>query len=406
MLRRFAVLLPAVCLLLTGCIRLQAPAPEPGPPRAGEPALVSTPPPPDAASARLEPSCPAPDPEGTVSAAQLNRAFDRIDFPTWQSADLGATAMLSDGRVFWAWGDTGREKGYQPRLVDNSVFVTSGTCISQVVTDEETEFFPRSQRDLTHWPMSVVRLDPTEADGEGVRDKVVVYLSRIQRGDRQWDFLFRGTSVAVVTVGQDGVPRLERTVELTPDTAEFDQINWGAAAAPDGEWLHLYGTRYTNEAFITGRELYVSRVPLADPTNAEAQQFWDGTQWQVDQTKAAPVISAVDGTSQTLSVDRIGDRWVAISKAGGDLADYITMWTSDSPTGPWSEPVPVVYSPGGHDDDPDTVDQLTYTPLSHPDIPTASGALLISVSRNTTDIEELYDRPQSGRVLFHEVPLV
>lgn len=406
-LRRSAVLLPAVSLLLTGCIKLQAPAPEPGPPRAGDPALVSTPPPPDAASARLEPSCPAPDPSDTVSAAELNRAFDRIDFPTWQSADLGATAVLSDGRVFWAWGDTGRERTYEPRLVDNSIFVTSGTCISQVVTDEELEFFPRSPQELTQWPMSVVRLEPTAADGEGVRDKLVVYLSRIQRGDRQWDFLFRGTSVAVVLVGADGVPRLDRTVELTADSAEYDQINWGAAAAPDGEWMYLYGTRYTNEAYITGRELYVSRLPLGDPTDADAREFWDGSRWQRDETKAAPVIPAVDGTSQTLSVDKIGDRWVVISKKGGDLADYITKWTADAPTGPFGgTAVDVIYSPGGHDDDPDTVDRLTYTPLSHPDIRTASGSLLVSVSRNTTDIEELYDRPQSARVFFYEVPLV
>ncbi|WP_166518261.1 DUF4185 domain-containing protein [Candidatus Blastococcus massiliensis] len=407
MLRRSAVLLPAVLLLLTGCVRLSAPAPEPGPPRDGEPALVSTAPDADAATARLEPSCPAPDPEGTVTAAQFNRMMDRVDFPTWQSADLGASAMLSDGRVFWAWGDTGRTKDYDPRLIDNSVWVTSGACVSQVLTDGESEFFPRDPKELTHWPMTVVRLEPTAADGEGIRDKVIVYLSRIQRGDRQWDFLFRGTSVAVVLVGADGVPRLDRTVELTSDSADFDQINWGAAVAPDGEWLYLYGTRYTNEAFITGRELYVSRLPIDDPTNAKARQFWDGSQWQDRETAAAPIIEAENGTSQTLSVDKIGERWVIISKRGGDLADWITMWTADSPTGPFEDTaIDVVSSPGGHDDDPDDVDHLTYTPLSHPDIRTASGSLLVSVSRNTTDIEELYDRPQSGRVLFHEVPLV
>jgi hypothetical protein len=406
-LRRSAVLLPAVLLLLTGCVRLSAPAPEPGPPREGDPALVSSAPGADAATAKLQPSCPAPDPSGTVSAAEFNRMMERVDFPTWQSADLGVSARLADGRVLWAWGDTGRTEDFEPRLVDNSVWVTSGTCVSQVVTDGQTEFFPRDQKELTHWPMSVVRLDPTAADGEGVTDKVVVYLSRIQRGDRQWDFLFRGTSVATVLVGADGVPRMERTVELTSDSADFDQINWGAAAEPDGEWLYLYGTRYTNEAYITGRELYVSRLPVADPTNAAARQFWDGARWQDDAAQAAPVIEAENGTSQTLSVDKIGERWVIVSKKGGDLADNISMWTSDQPTGPWPEqPIDVVSAPGGHDDDPDDVDHLTYTPLAHPDIPTTSGALLVSVSRNSTDMKELYDTPQSGRVLFHEVPIV
>lgn len=404
-LRRCALLLPVLCLVLTGCIRLEAPAPEVTEVDRQEAAPASLDATDDAATARLEPSCPATDPEETVSAASLNRALTRIDYPQWQSADLGATVALSDGRIFWAWGDTGREKGFDPQLVDNSVLISSGNCFSQLLTEEGGEFFPRGPDGLTLWPMSVVRLDPTPADGPGVTDVVVVYQSRIQRGDRQWDFLFRGTSAAVLLVGADGVPRLDRTVQLTTDSSDYDQVNWGAAAEPDGEWLYLYGTRYTAEAFITGRELYVSRVPLSDPTNAAVQEFWDGGEWQDDRTQAAPILGAVDGTSQTLSVDRIDGRWVVISKKGGDLADFITMWTAESPTGPFEgTATDVLSSPAGHDAPPGSRN-LQYTPLSHPDIRTASGNLLVSVSRNTDDIELLFTEPQRGRVLFAEVPL-
>lgn len=401
-LRRCAVLLPVVCLVLTGCVRLEAPTAEVAEASRQDTELVSIDPADSAGTARLEPSCPAPDPEGTVTAAQLNQAMTRIDFPQWQSADLGATARLSDGRIFWAWGDTGREKGFDPQLVDNSVLISSGACFSQVLTEDGGELFPRGPDGLTLWPMSVVRLEPTPADGPGVTDVVVVYQSRIQRGDRQWDFLFRGTTAAVLHVGEDGVPRVHRSVQMTPDSVDYDQINWGAAAVPDGEWMYLYGTRYTAEAYVTGRELYVSRVPLSDPADATAQQFWDGGRWQADATRAAPIIGAVNGTSQTLSVENIGGRWVIVSKKGGDLADFITMWTSDSPTGPFEgTATDVVSSPAGHD-----TGDLQYTPLAHPDIRTRSGALLVSVSRNTDDIDLLFERPELGRVLFHEVPLV
>lgn len=400
--RRCAVLLPVLVVLLTGCVRLEAPTPEAAAAATvREPELAVVEPPAEAAAtARLEPSCPAPEPEGTVSAAQLNRAFSQFDFPQWRSADLGASAVLSDGRVVWVWGDTGRRNTFRPQLVDNSVLVSSGTCFSQLLTGEGGEFFPRGPGGLTVWPMSIVRLDPTEADGPDVSDVLVVYLSRIQRGERQWDFLFRGTTAAILTVGADGVPRLDRMVELTPDSASYDQINWGAAAAVDGDWMYLYGTRYTAQPFITGRELYVSRVPRTDPTNAAAQQIWDGAEWQGDRTRAAPILEAVDGTSQTLSVDNIDGRWVIISKRGGDLADFITMWTADSPTGPFEgTATDVLSSPAGHD-----TGDLQYTPLSHPDIRTTSGDLLVSVSRNTNDIELLFDQPELGRVLFAEVP--
>jgi hypothetical protein len=185
---------------------------------------------------------------------------------------------------------------------------------------------------------------------------------------------------------------------LTPDSVDFDQINWGAAAEPDGEWLYLYGTRATGEPSVYGRELYVSRVPIADPTSAAGMEFWDGTRWQGDESRAVPIMDAVDGTSQTLSVDRLDGRWTVISKRGGDLADTVTEWTSDQPYGPWTA-AEVADSPNGQD-----TGSLQYTPLSHPGIPTSPGRMLVSVSRNTSGIEELFAHPQLGRVLFLEVP--
>lgn len=396
-LRRSVLLVPAVCLLATGCVRLEAPAPEVTPAAQQEAELASIAPEADADTARLEPSCPAPNPSATVSATQYNQMISRSDFPTWQAADVGASAVLSDGRVLWVYGDTLREESMDPRLVDNSVLVTSGTCMSQLITDDLGPTFPRGDAGLSHWPMSVVRLDPTAADDPDVRDVVVVYLSRIQRGDRQWDFMFRGTTVAVLTVAEDGVPRLTDMQYLTPDSVAYDQINWGAAATVDGEWLYLYGTRDTGEPSVFGRELYVSRMPVGEPTDPDAMQFWDGTQWQGHSSRIVPVLGAVEGTSQTLSVDRVDGRWTAISKRGGDLADSITMWTSDQPYGPWTA-TDVADSPNGQGDG-----NLQYTPLSHPDIRTTSGRLLVSVSRNTSGIEELFARPQLGRVLFTEV---
>lgn len=395
-LRRTAAVVPALCLVLTGCLRLEAPAPEVLPGREAPP-LLEIEPAEDADTARLEPSCPAPEGPPVLSADQLNQMVTGSDLPYWQAADVGASAVLSDGRVLWVFGDTLREKPVKPALIDNTVVVTSGTCMSQLVTDELEAAFPRDPGELSHWPMSLVRLEPTEAHGADVRDVVVVYLSRIQRGERQWDFMFRGTTVAVLEVGADGVPRLADMQHLTPDSAAFDQINWGAGATVDGDWLYLYGTRQTGEASVYGRELYVSRVPVDEPTNPAAMLFWDGSEWQPDAGRVVPIMDAVDGTSQTLSVDRIDGRWTAISKRGGDLADDITMWTSDQPYGPWT-PTDVGRSPSGQN-----TGNLQYTPLAHPDIRTPSGRLLVSVSRNTTGLEELVENPVLGRILFTEV---
>lgn len=393
---RARVLLVLVVLLLTGCLRLEAPTPAIVP----EAAEVAVPPMPTpvevGATARLEPECPPQFPATPPSAAQLNDMMNRLDLPAWQSGDVGASAVLSDGRVFWVYGDTVRQSPFEPRMVSNSVLVTSGTCVSQLRTDVPGPIVPETLNDLSQWPMSVVRIPPTEADGEGVRDVVVVYFARVQRGARTWDFLVRGASAAVFLVGADGVPRLDRIAALTPDDVDPTHIHWGAAAAVQGEHVYLYGTASTGEAHVYGRALYVSRLPVGSPIDASTAEYWDGERWQPDASRAVPVIDAAEGVAQMLSVDLIDGSWLAVSARGGDLADNITLWAAEQPYGPFTAREVTALAPAAPG-------EVRYTPMAHPEIPTESGALLVSVSRNPSALETLVTQPWLGRPLFGEV---
>jgi hypothetical protein len=267
---------------------------------------------------------------------------------------------------------------------------------------------PLDSSELTVWPMSVLRTAPGPDEAADVTDVIVVFCSRVQRGDRMWDFVVRGTTVAVYTVGADGVPRMARAAQLTPDSADLDAIHWGAASVLDGEWAYLYGTRSTGEAYVYGHELFVSRLPADDLMDGSALEYWDGADWQPDPSRAVPILGAVDGVSQTLSVDLIDGEWVAYSKLGGDIEDVAATWTSDLPAGPFTVQ-PVLDSPGGlppagQDPDDQEVGYLQYTPLAHPDVPTDPGSMLVSVSRNVTDYQLLLDQPEVGRPLFAEIP--
>jgi uncharacterized protein DUF4185 len=195
------------------------------------------------------------------------------------------------------------------------------------------------------------------------------------------------------------VPQVASVQELTPDDMSANHVDWGAATSVDGDWLYVFGTRLTGELYVYGRELYVSRIPVADPTDLGAWEFWDGATWQSDRDRIAPVINALEGVSQTLTVDPIDGRWVAVSKRGGDLYDDVWMWTADAPTGPW-EGQKVATVEAGFEEAVD----LTYLPLAHPEIPLESGGLLLTISRNTDDLQELFADPTRGRPLFFEVP--
>jgi hypothetical protein len=245
------------------------------------------------------------------------------------------------------------------------------------------------------WPMSVVVLrPPKQVAAEGVHDVLVVLCARTRRGDAQMDFTYLGSS-AIFSVKPQRAPQLVRVTALTPDRPDLGQVNWGAAATRNEHWLYVYGTRRVGQEF--GRELYVGRAPVAKPGDRDRWQFWDGSVWQSRIAQATAILPAHGGVSQTLSVDVIDGRYVAVSKRDGDLGDFVYQWDAPDPTGPWT-PAKGVAAPSGYD-----TGELEYAPLAHPEITLADGNLLVTISRNTTDFERLLEDPEIGRPVFAEV---
>ncbi len=93
-------------------------------------------------------------------------------------------------------------------------------------------------------------------------------------------------------------------------------------------------------------------------------------------------MDAVEGPAEGCRWTCIDGRWSAISKRGGDLADTVATWTSDSPTGPFT-PKEVLDAPFETDgrtteDDEDKI--ISYMPRRHVEIPTDPGTMIVSVS--------------------------
>jgi len=347
---------------------------------------------------RLTRSCPPPPQHQVVTADDVNRIVAHDDLPAWQAGDIGASARLSDGRLVWVFDDTVRTERYDPRIVANSILVSSGSCVSQLMTTGDGPVIPdASPGSVVRWPMSVavLRHDPQVPEGT---DVLVVLCARTRRGQGgTLDFEFLGTSAAVFTVARGGVPVLEDVYAVTPDDDDPHQVSWGAATTVAGAWFYVYGTRLPPGAL--GHELYVGRAPVADPRDRSRWQFWDGRRWQGRRSQAVPVLPADPGVSQTLSVDEVGGRYVVTSKRGGDLADFVYTWVSSDPVGPWHAHA-ALKAPAGFDSG-----HYEYAPLAHPEIPVAPGHLLVSVSRNVDDSDGLLTHPEQGRPLFAEVTL-
>ncbi|GAB3589113.1 hypothetical protein GCM10027446_00580 [Angustibacter peucedani] len=348
------------------------------------------------ASARetLEPRCPAlpPHPPLSVTVDQLNEIVGALSLPHWQAADIGASARLQDGRIVWVFGDTLRSDRVTPRVVANSMLVTSGLCTAQVLPPGDGPVIPDREDGVVHWPMSVAVL---EREGQ---ELVVVTSARIRRGPSgAFDFTYLGSSATTFVVPPGGVPQRISQLDITADNADPHQVNWGSAMVVDGDWLYVYGTRLPSGDAAFGRSLAVARAPVGDPRDRSRWRFWDGARWTSDLQAVQPVLAAQGGVSQTLSVNVLDGSYVVVSKRDGDLGHTVYSWTAPSAVGPWTARRGVTAR------FQDSAGRLQYAPLAHPDIHLASGKLLVSISRNTTDFARLVRDPSLGRPVFAEI---
>lgn len=136
-----------------------------------------------------------------------------------------------------------------------------------------------------------------------------------------------------------------------------------------------------------------------DLLNQSRWRYWDGSGWSRSQADAIEMIAARDGVSQTLSVFTRGGRWYALSKRNDLLGSDITVWTANSPTGPWSSGTAVAKVSKGE------TGQVRYMPLAHPSLFPQAGSVVASYSTNDTNSERVVEDPLRYRPHFVRVTL-
>jgi hypothetical protein len=189
---------------------------------------------------------------------------------------------------------------------------------------------------------------------------------------------FSGVQLVLVTYalpwGHD--PRL-LAVRTVP---AFRDQRWGAAVtAADGN-LYIYATAHRQQHWVFGNDVYVARIRTGQLLDFARWEYWDGNSWSRRAAEAQTVLNADGGPGTAMSVHQRGDgRWTLLSKQHDAFGQGISLWTAPAPEGPWLLSAPHV-APA-----PSFVHDLrfTYNAFAHPEIPLASGNLLVTVSRNS-----------------------
>jgi len=334
-----------------------------------------------------------------TSVGELNRRIAQTQgADAFLGADVGASVRLQDGRVLLVFGDTLRSAAFAgPSMARNSMMLWDPDCVSVVLPPGGGALIPDRGDGVGYWPMSLA-----VAQQPGY-DLVLVSAQRVETtGGGSFDFANVGSALAVFVVPAGGTPQLVALQDVGPDSADTGRPHWGAALAVDPAegWLYLYGTAHPGTEGVFGFSLQVARVRPFDVLDTRAWRYWDGSAWQADPERAAELIPAEGGVSQTLSVVEQDGTWFALSKLGGDLSDDIGFWTAPSPTGPFTPTAPIASAPV----EPGS-GNVTYMPLAHPELMARPGSMVISYSRNNLDFDAVVADPSLYRPRFLRVPL-
>lgn len=334
-----------------------------------------------------------------TSVADLNRIAETLrGGPAFQGADVGADVTLQDGRRLMVFGDTLRSPAFSgQRFVRNSMLLFGPDCIQTVLPADHGALIPDRPSATGHpvgyWPMSVARITRPGYD------LVAVTAQRVRSvGDDTFDFENLGPAVAVFVVAPGLAPQLADVRDLGADSTDPDRPAWGAATAVHGGWLYLYGTANPRQDFVFGFSLRVARVRPDDILDRSAWRYWDGQDWSRSSTDAVELIAAEGGTSQTLSVFEQDGTWYALSKRDEFLGTDVVVWSAPSPQGPFDDGQAVATLPSDA-----AQGLLRYMPLAHPDLLPKPGTMVVSYSRNRTDIEDVIDDPFLYRPHFLRV---
>ena len=311
--------------------------------------------------------------------------------------DMAVDVALADGNLLMAFGDALIDSDVTGETtVRNAILALAGDRACLVLGPRGAAFVPDRIDGIGYWPTSLVDVSFAQVD----QKTVAMFLQRVaERGDGA--FVNLGPSLAEVTVDADGIPHMIGVRDIGTDDASRQRIGWGAASwrADDG-YVYIYGTANPERDLVFGWSLHVARATPERIVDVESWEYWTGSSWSSDEASAAAVIPAVGGVEQTLSVFSDGTAWYAVSKRDGYLGSDVVIRSAPAPTGPFTAG-DVVASRPSHPE----AGLLAYAALAHPALFPEPGTIVLSVSRNSTDTDEVAADPTLYRPEFFRVPL-
>lgn len=286
--------------------------------------------------------------------------------------DSGRTHVLPDGRWLTLTGDATSADGQEWPVYDNAALIWTPTEIRRVESPNEGgHFFPRWDDGSEFWPNDFFVI--------GERIFVIGYRVKTYPGVMQWDPM--GAYGAVVAMPTGGEPVFLRYFPTPSSLLDDSAVQWSGAIAYDGTHVYVHGVLNVPEAFNARHAGYTARVELDRLEVPHRWCFWTGSGWSPRHDEAVATIplgqeytTGLNGAGNGYTLHRRPNgQWQVTAKRGGDLGNWLGRYTGPTPYGPWTWES--MLEVGGDN----------YLPGAMPDIPLASGNLLVQWSRHNTN---------------------
>lgn len=251
--------------------------------------------------------------EADVAATASNFA-DRTR--GWAGGDLMDRLPLPGGRVLWIFGDTfvgdvDEEGRLAPayRFVRNSAIVQDGMCFDMVETDDGAGWVTWLSDDTWLWPLEAT-ID------NGLLHVFMVRVQHVSGAAPALSFEVVGGALAVFTL--DDLSHPSAVIDGSPTV---DGKPFGFGVVRHGR--HHYAYAHVNDVGS-----FVSRAPAGSLADFGAWEYWTGTGWHADATRASTV------ADQRIRVARAaGGGFVSLALPFGSTV--VSMSRADAPEGPF-----------------------------------------------------------------------
>ena len=309
--------------------------------------------------------------------------------PHWVGADSAFSVDLGDSRTLWLFADTFIDhSGKHSRedlqvMIRNSVAIQKGRNPETATIKfywngghglESSAFFPHPE-DGWYWP------------GHGVRlgDRLLLFMNSMRGTDKHLGFESAGWDAYLVENPDDDIQDWKLSIAELPDSNERIQLGF-AGVLLHGDHVYAYGSPDEDKR----HPIHMARWPYENAYSGQLTgiEWWggDAAGWVSGATIGSKVPLFTDAFSEaTFHYDEEIGRFVATHTIGFGDADVVFR-TSESITGPWSEPRTIFRPP-----EYGTPRVMIYAGKAHPQL--AGAHLVLTYATNSFEFTEYVNDP-------------